>query len=185
MTFRQEDPFAINLLIQSADQLLTDVAKATNEELRIDWSLYIKDEYLEQFYALRRETTNYLKHARGDFKKALGVRNIVQENVMNLFLAVMNYSSIYGGWTDHMHALFVFAKVLWPKIVHAPPTADAAFHKGIEDLGHSTPQAFAAILFSPEFKMFPRLPKEIADDLVDTKEFYRTPIRRLRTNRGR
>jgi hypothetical protein len=69
-----------------------------------------------------------------------------------------------------MRALFLFGQVSWPNIVKPPLTVDEAYHRGIADIANSTPQAFAEILFSPAFKMFPRLPKEMEDDLIDTKE---------------
>src|SRR5258708_16008572 len=120
MTFNQEDPFAINLIIQSADQIVIEVSKATNKELSADWDLYIRDEYQDQFHALRRETANYLKHARGDFRTNLGVRDIVHQNVIALFLVAVNYASLYGTYTDHMRVLFMFVQILWPKVIKPP-----------------------------------------------------------------
>src|SRR6476660_2974004 len=48
---RMEDPFAVHLLIHSADKILIDLAKQHHQELRVDWDLYIKDEYHNEFFA--------------------------------------------------------------------------------------------------------------------------------------
>jgi len=37
---KQGDPFAVHLLIRSADKLLIDLAKKRGEEPRVDWELY-------------------------------------------------------------------------------------------------------------------------------------------------
>src|SRR4051812_36416931 len=64
---RMEDPFAVHLLVHSADKILIDLAKQNGHNLRIDWELYIKDEYHNEFFKRHRETYNYFKHADRDF----------------------------------------------------------------------------------------------------------------------
>ena len=62
-----EDPFAVHLLVQSADKILIDLARAQSKPLRLDWEDHIKPEYRKEFFARHRETYNYFKHADEDF----------------------------------------------------------------------------------------------------------------------
>jgi len=88
---RMEGPFAVHLLVHSADKILIDLAKQNGHELRVDWELHIKDEYQDEFFKRHRETYNYFKHADRDFATDLPVRDISMTNVMNLFITVVNY----------------------------------------------------------------------------------------------
>lgn len=81
---RMEDPFAVHLLVHSAGKILIDLAKQKGHELRVDWELYINDEYHDEFFKRHRETYNYLKHADRDFATDLPVHDIAMTNVMNL-----------------------------------------------------------------------------------------------------
>jgi hypothetical protein len=51
LILKREDPFAIHLIIQSADKLLIGVAAGKNKYLEMDWEIYIKDEYHAEFFA--------------------------------------------------------------------------------------------------------------------------------------
>src|SRR5207253_6044781 len=54
-----EDPFAVHLLIQSADKLLIDIAKKRAVDLAVDWENLIKEEHRSEFFAMYRETYNF------------------------------------------------------------------------------------------------------------------------------
>lgn len=41
LILKQEDPFAIYLIVHSADKLLIDVANKRGEQLNVDWKIYI------------------------------------------------------------------------------------------------------------------------------------------------
>ena len=56
-----EDPFAIHLIIQSADKLLIDLSKRLKKPLKLNWAENIKDEYRSPLMAVFRETYNFLK----------------------------------------------------------------------------------------------------------------------------
>jgi hypothetical protein len=58
---KREDPFAVHLLINSADKLLIDLSKKLGIELRVNWEDYIKPEFHGEFFKKIRETYNYLK----------------------------------------------------------------------------------------------------------------------------
>jgi hypothetical protein len=80
-----EDPFAIHLLVQSADKLLIDFTKKSGQELRMDWEIYIKPEYHTAFFEKHRAIYNYFKHADRDFGADLPVHDIMMLNIMTLF----------------------------------------------------------------------------------------------------
>src|SRR5262249_54039221 len=130
---RIEDPFAIHLLVHSADKILVDLAKQNGQELRVDWELYIKDEYHNQFFKRHRETYNYFKHADRDFAAELPVRDIAMTNVMNLFVTVVNYQHMFGEYTHHMTLLLVFVVALMPKIIVPTDIRGIELLKGVRD----------------------------------------------------
>ena len=101
------DPFAVHLLVHSADKILIDLAKQKGHELRIDCELYVKDEYHDEFFKRHRETYNYFKHADRDFATDLPVRDIAMTNAMNLFITVVNYEHMFGERTHHMGLLSI------------------------------------------------------------------------------
>ena len=61
-----EDPFAIDLLVNSTDKLLIDLAKHAGKSLTGDFRKYIKPEAQKPFYKVLRETSNFFKHADED-----------------------------------------------------------------------------------------------------------------------
>jgi ABC-type Fe3+ transport system substrate-binding protein len=77
-----EDPFATNMLIQSADKLTIDIAKNTNRKLPFTWDKFAKPEYKDGVFALIRETYNFFKHADEDHDEQLHVMDIALFNVL-------------------------------------------------------------------------------------------------------
>ena len=59
MIAAREDPFAIQLLIQSADKLLIDVARKRGKKLTFTWTEAIKPEYRDAVIRTIRETANF------------------------------------------------------------------------------------------------------------------------------
>jgi hypothetical protein len=109
-----EDPFAIHLLIQSADKLLIDFAKRSGKSLAHEWTDLIKPEYRQPVMRLIRETYNYLKHADTDHDEALHVGDIAESNVLQLAICVVNYHALFGEMTNHMSLLFACAQIVLP-----------------------------------------------------------------------
>jgi hypothetical protein len=79
-----EDPFAIHLVVQSADKLLIDLSKRLKKPLAHDWVEQIKDEYRSPLMAVFRETYNFLKHADKDHDEELHVGSIAESNILQL-----------------------------------------------------------------------------------------------------
>ena len=121
-----EDPFAVHVLVQSADKLLIDMAKAKGHKLRLDWEDYIKPEYHKAFFAKHRAIYNYFKHADKDFDDDLPIHDIMRLNVMALFICVVNYRELFGEMTHHMVLHLAFTLTLSPELVNPP---------GIEETG--------------------------------------------------
>ena len=78
---KMEDPFAVHVLVHSADKLLIDIAKKRGRKLRLDWESYIKPEYHKEFFDRYRAAYNYFKHADKDFDDNLPIVDIMNLNV--------------------------------------------------------------------------------------------------------
>lgn len=109
-----EDPFAIHLIIQSADKLLIDLSKRLKKPLKLNWAENIKDEYRSPLMAVFRETYNFLKHADNDHDAELHVGSIAESNVLQLAACIANYYALFGESTDHMNLFFIAAKLVFP-----------------------------------------------------------------------
>jgi hypothetical protein len=114
MLAAREDPFAIHLLIQSADKLLIDLAKRTGRKLVFTWDEFVKPEYKKMMIDSIRETSNFFKHADRDQDANLYVGGIAKTNFLQLGLCIANYRALFGGWTDHMQLLFSIVKFVAP-----------------------------------------------------------------------
>jgi len=117
LVMNMEDPFAIHVLVHSADKMLIDIAKRQNKLLRMDWEDYIKPEYHSEFFRLHRKTYNYFKHADEDFSEDLPVRDIAMMNVMQLFMACMNYRTLFNDTTDHITLFAIFMFNIMPHVI--------------------------------------------------------------------
>ena len=174
-----EDPFAVHLLIHSADKMLIDVAKRTGKELEADWELYIKDEYRGAFFDRHRETYNYFKHAREDFDEDLPVHDIMMSNVMTLFICVANYAKLFSEQTDHMILFQAFVMNINPGIIHANAPGRSTLLEGVLMSQTMTPRDFFK-MFEESSHMLPRFYTELGQDCADIKQFYRTSFLSLR-----
>ena len=179
---RMEDPFAVHLLVHSADKVLIDLARQTGHELRVDWKLYIKDEYHDEFFKRHRETYNYFKHADRDFATDLPVRDIGMTNVMNLFISVVNYQDMFGECTHHMTLFLVFIVALMPKIVVPTEILGVELLKGARDMQGMTPADFFRT-FEEHPEALPGFYPETTKDLEDLTDFYHLTFQELREGR--
>jgi hypothetical protein len=171
-----EDPFAIHLIIQSADKLLIDLSNRLKKPLAHHWVENIKDEYRTPLMAVFRETYNFLKHADKDHDQDLHVGSITESNILQLAVCSANYRALYDELTDHMNLLFTFAKLVMPDAFVSPeqrPVFDSAVPK------------LATMRFGEFFNMqlwddpmvaatMPGLAKERRQDLQDNAELFST-----------
>jgi hypothetical protein len=173
-----EDPFAIHLIVQSADKLLIDLSKRLKKPLAHHWGENIKDEYRAPLIVVFRETYNFLKHADNDLNEELHVGSIAESNVLQLAVCIANYHALFGGYTDHMRLLFTIAKLVLPE-GFVMPDQRAVFDAALPKL--------ARMRFGEFFNMdlwndpmvtrdWPGLAAERREDLQDNAELFSTFI---------
>jgi hypothetical protein len=177
---KHEDPFAIHLLVHSADKMLIDVAKKLDKELRIDWELYIKPEYHADFFNKMRATYNYLKHADTDFHEKLPVHNIMMMNASSIFICLANYSKLYGELTKHMLLFYVFMLNIWPQLLKPEAAETPALLKAAEMTQGMTPGEFFKLFDEQNHVLLPGFYGEVSKDLDDTVDFYHLSFYELR-----
>jgi hypothetical protein len=172
-----EDPFAIQLLIQSADKLLIDLAKKAGRKLPFTWNELIKPEYKDAVIETIRETSNFFKHADKDPDAELHVGEIALANILQIGLCIVNYHALFGEWTDHMKLLFNFAKVVWPD-GFVMPDQRAQFDAMLPKIKNMTLAEFLRGWWDDPFlkRALPNLDSERAEDLQDTQPLYGTHI---------
>jgi hypothetical protein len=179
MIVKMEDPFAIHMLVQSADKLLNDMARKQNKILRVHWEDYIKEEYKTPFFKRHRAIYNYFKHADEDFADDLPVHDIMMMNLMQLFVATANYVALFGATTYHMAFFQIFIVNVSPHLV----TKDAPMHdelmKNIRMTQTMTPAEFFR-MFEENPSALPNYLSEIATDLQDITDFYHVSFAGLR-----
>lgn len=180
LIIKQEDPFAVHLLVNSADKLLIDLSTHLGKELRVNWEDYIKPEFHGQFFKKIRETYNYLKHADEDSAVELPVHNIMMINISSLFICTANYSKLFEEMTDHMSLFLAFVMNLMPEII-TPALIKLApdLLKSLAAAQGATPSEFFE-LFEQNQSAFPRFGREVSEDLQDTTDFYHLSFRQIR-----
>jgi hypothetical protein len=181
MVMNMEDPFAMHLLVHSADRMLIDIAKKQNKLLRMDWEDYIKPEYHKAFFQRHRETYNYLKHANNDFANELPVRDIAMMNVMQLFMACMNYRAVFDETTDHVTLFAIFMFNIMPQVI-IPDGIGKEIIKNVKATESMTPKAFFEA-FEGNSEMLPRFWIEASKDMQDVIDFYNLTFLELRMGR--
>lgn len=169
-----EDPFAIHLIVQSADKILIDLSKKLGKPLTLEWTESVKEEFRKPLMIVFRETYNFLKHADTDHGETLHVGSIAETNILQLAVACANYHSLFGEWTDHMKLLFNFAKLVSPEgfVMEADrPTFEAVFPK-LADMPFQ--EFFNLDLWTDPMTaiQFPKLGAERREDLQDNEAFY-------------
>lgn len=180
----REDPFAIHLLIQSADKLLIDLAKHAKKPLSLNWGQSFRPEYQKQFMEIFRETSNFLKHADKDHDAELHVGNIVGFNVMMLAVSTANYFHLFGELSDHMRALQSFAKLIYPSSF-VTEEQRPAFDASLPAFEQMTPADFFDAVLQGEYAIaLPNLQTEKFQDLVDNELFYTTSFAKHREGQG-
>lgn len=177
MIGRGEDPYAIHMLVQSADKMLIDLSEKMGKPLVFSWSEYIKPEYVRELMTILRETYNFFKHADKDHDKKLGVINIAQLNVMELAVCSINFHTLFNCWTEHMRLFHSFASMAVPESF-VPPADREAFDNRTSLLRSMTPIQFFQEIFGDR-TTFGNLEKERLEDLQDNGSFYSTAISEL------
>jgi hypothetical protein len=140
MLAAEEDPFAVHLLIQSADKTLIDVAKKLGKELRVDWELFIKDEHHKEFFSLHRAISNYMKHGDKDANDEIEIEDIQTRNLLDLYALIANYGATYDTKTRHMHLFQIFVLQLYPDLIVAQGAFKDQLERSNVDSAYLTPR---------------------------------------------
>lgn len=171
-----EDPFAIHLLIQSAEKLLLDVARKRGRTLGFDWEGKVRPEHKTEFFKVWRETYNYFKHADRDSLSELRVHDIAGVNATTLFITIENYRELYGSVTDHMRLYYIFIQCYMPDIFEIPPENVLRHEAALALLHEMTPADLFSMILEHHTLYVPNFDKEKASDISDAFEFYATPF---------
>jgi hypothetical protein len=168
-----EDPFAIQLVVQSADKLLIDIAKKTQRHIPHTWSEYVKPEYKDAIIATMRETSNFFKHADKDHDAALHVVDVASLNILQLGICIINYYSLFAHLTDHMLLLLFIAKFFYPD-GFVPKDQRGKFDAIFVTVQHMTLASFLSGWWNdPAVKRtLPNLDREKTEDLQDNQPLY-------------
>jgi hypothetical protein len=103
-------------------------------------------------------------------------------NVMQLFIAIANYTALFSETTNHMILFYVFTLNLLPQWIH-PEFAKKA--ELLKIIGHSqsmTPARFFE-LFEENSSSLPHFHTERANDLQDIIDFYEISFAGLRAGK--
>jgi hypothetical protein len=179
LIMKMEDRFAIHLLVHSADKMLIDIAKKRGKLLRMDWEDYIKPEYHSSFFKRYWKTYNYFKHANDDFSEDLPVHDIAMMNVMQLFMSVTNYRTIFEETTDHFTLFAVFIFNLMPQIIIPHDDVGRQILKNVKIGETMTPKRFFE-LFESNSSALPKFWLEASQDMEDVIDFYHLSFVELR-----
>jgi hypothetical protein len=179
MIAAEEDPFAVHLLIQSADKTLIDVAKKLGKELRVDWELFIKDEYHKQFFAMHRELFNYFKHGDKDPDDEIEIKDIQTRNLLDLYALTSNYGATYDTKTRHMHLFQIFVLQIFPDLVVMPGAFKEKLDRSNVDSAYLTPREFFKQV--DENHIMPGLVTERLADFAPLGDFYSLTFKEIRS----
>jgi hypothetical protein len=173
MIQNEEDPYAIHLIVQSADKLLLDLGKQMNKQLAHELGIFISVEKRGEFFKRYRATYNFFKHANKDHDQQLRAPDMMVLNVILLAVCIENYVVLYNHRTDHMKSYQIFAMAAFPgSLLQKDMEAIAKMN-----LAEITPRDYFSHLAHPLVaQRFPDLDKERQADLTDHGTFYSTPI---------
>jgi hypothetical protein len=181
---KEEDPFAVHLLVHSADKMLIDLAAKRGQELKADWELYIKPEYHKPFFKKHRTTYNYFKHAKEDFADGLPVHDIMMLNVMMLFMCMVNYAALFKELTNHMLLFQVLVLNLVPALIKIEDEKSAELFTATRMSQGMTPREFFE-LFDKNRSVLPKYNAEMSKDLEDVIDFYNLSFRQLQAGEAK
>jgi len=178
MLAAEEDPFAVHLLIQSADKTLIDVAKKLGKELRVDWELFIKDEHHKEFFTLHRAIYNYMKHGDKDANDEIEIEDIQTRNLLDLYALIANYGATYNTKTRHMHLFQIFVLQLYPDLIVAQGAFKDQLKRSNVDSAYLTPREFFKQV--EENHVMPGLMTERLKDFAVFGDFYSLTFSEIR-----
>jgi hypothetical protein len=120
MIFEGEDPFAIHVLVQSAEKIETDLLRKAGKSDLLPIDKLVLPSKKQEFYHIWRESYNFLKHADKDHDGSLPVYDIVRTNDVLLLVCIGRYRELFGGVTRHMQQFLRLAIACYPHLLEWP-----------------------------------------------------------------
>jgi hypothetical protein len=107
-TLASEDPYAIHLLVKSAETVLSELIRARRLSDPLPLRDFIKPEFHDEFFALHNETNNFLKHGRF-LPEGAPIYSIVRSNDVHLWVNCHRFRILFDSMTYHME---MFVRVM-------------------------------------------------------------------------
>src|SRR5262249_50564420 len=127
-TLAGEDPFATNILAQSAEKVVIDILKANGKA--DPFYEMLNPAHSKEFFNTYREPVNFLKHADTDHNGLLPVYDIVRLTDFAIFGAIVRLIALEEPLTGHMRAMLIFMGAQYPDIMNT--TAFPALGEAID-----------------------------------------------------
>ena len=116
----EEDPFAVNVLIHSAEKVLTDLFKHAGSDDPYSFEHLLVPKHKKEFFAIYREPYNFLKHADKDHDGKLPVYGIVRSNDVVLLTCIVRYQKLFSELTIHMQRFLTLCLICYPHLINWP-----------------------------------------------------------------
>jgi hypothetical protein len=115
-TLSGEDPFATNILAQSAEKVLVDILKV-NGKADPFYEL-LNPAHSKEFFNSYREPVNFLKHADTDHDGLLPVYDIVRLTDFAILGAIVRLEALDEPLTSQMRAMLIFVGAQYPNVLN-------------------------------------------------------------------
>jgi hypothetical protein len=179
LVIAEEDPFATNVLVQSAEKVLIDLLRRSQLDDPFSFERFIKPEYKKAFFEMYREPYNFLKHADRDHDGKLPVHGIVGWNDVFLLGCIIRYEKLFGQLTTHMQSFLTLCFVCYPHLISWPDVPGAAVPtKSLSSLGRQSRAELLATM-RLALEQDSQFQTEKRYDLSDVSEAGATRARRV------
>lgn len=115
-TLAGEDPFAANILAQSAEKVVVDILKANGKA--DPFYEMLNPAHSKEFFNAYREPVNFLKHADTDHDGLLPVYDIVRPTDFAILSTIVRLIALEEPLTSHMRAMLIFMGAQYPKVMN-------------------------------------------------------------------
>jgi hypothetical protein len=120
LLFNQSEPLVVHLAVNSAHDLIRNVAKHRGVELTLDFDKLVKPELIKEFWAAFKGTYNFIKHADSDPTGIENIAGLCRRNELQTLLNVVGAQEAFGFMTTHMLAFRAYAIIEFPQLMDLP-----------------------------------------------------------------
>lgn len=115
-TLAGEDPFAINILAQSAEKVVVDILSANGKP--DPFYSMLNPSHSKEFFNAYREPVNFLKHADKDHDGLLPVYDLVRLTDFAILGTIVRLLSLEEPLTGHMRVMLIFMGAQYPRVMN-------------------------------------------------------------------